>query len=231
MKRWWLFVVLLLSLGVNLGLLASRAWQRSPGPLAAEGSPPPEAAERPPRFALRMAGELDLRGEQREAFLDRQRRFLEQTLDARDRFGRLQAELRREVVAEDPDRRAVDDLLVRISDAHVDLERAFVDNLLDTRELLGPEQGRRFMRLLHHLRSSRGPASRERERLRGERPSWRERREADRDRPADGRRLWGPASRQGPDSRGPATRRPPAEQPPAERPETDPPADGPLGQK
>ncbi len=213
MKRWWLIVVLLLSLGVNLGLLASRAWQRAPGPgpPPAAGNPPPEAAERLPRFALRMAGELDLQGEQREAFLDRQRRFLEQTLDARDRFGRLQAELRREVIADDPDRQVVDELLVQISDAHVDLERAFVDNLLDTRELLGPDQGRRFMRLLHHLRGSR-----ERERLRGERPMWRERREAGRDRPAAGRRPW---------------RRPPAQEPPIEGPKTDPPADGPLGQK
>ena len=173
MKRWWLVIALLLSLGAKLGLLAGRAWQRSPGSglpgsgPAVDSSP---AAERPPRFALRMAGELGLRGEQREAFLERQRLFLEQTLDARDRFGRLQAELRRTVIAGEPDRQAVDQLLVEISEAHVDLERAFVNNLLDTRELLGPEQERRFMRLLQQLRSSR-----ERERLRGDRPSWRER--------------------------------------------------------
>ncbi len=202
MKRWWLIVVLLLSLGVNLGLLASRAWQRRPP----ADSPPPATAEEPPRFALRMAGELGLEGAERQAFLDRQRRFFEQTLDARDRFGRLQAELRQAVIAENPDREAVDELLAQISTAHVDLERAFVDNLLDTRELLGREQGGRFMRLLQRLRSSR-----ERDRLRGDRPSWRERRGAGRDRPAPARRPW----RRPPEE-------PPSEEPPSKDPETDP---------
>jgi Spy/CpxP family protein refolding chaperone len=177
-KRWWLVIVLLLSLGMNLGLLASRPWRgsdwRSPawrGAAPTAEGPPGEPGDRLPRFAERMAAELGLRGEQRDAFVERQRVFFEQTLDARDRFLRLQAELRREVTAEEPDREAVDELLARISEAHVDLERAFVDNLLDSREILDPEQEQRLMRLLQRLRSSR-----ERERLRrGERPPWGER--------------------------------------------------------
>ena len=60
MKRWWLVIVLLLSLGANLGLLASRVWQRSPGsgPAAADGPAadgPAADGERAPRFALRAS--------------------------------------------------------------------------------------------------------------------------------------------------------------------------------
>ncbi len=178
MKRWWLVIVLLLSLGVNVGLLASRPW-RGPG---ASGERPGESpavrpADRPPRFALRMADELRLRGERRAAFLERQRLFLDETLAARERFGSLQAELRRQLIAAEPDREAVDELLEQIAAAHVELERAFVGNLLDSRELLGPERERRFLRLLQQLRSSR-----QRERpLPGERSRWRER--LGRDRP------------------------------------------------
>ena len=46
----------------------------------------------------------------------------------------------------------IDAILEEIAAAHVELERSFVDNLLDTREILGPEQERRFIHFLRRLR-------------------------------------------------------------------------------
>jgi hypothetical protein len=101
-----------------------------------------------------MATELGLTGDERQHFIERQVSFFEQTITARIRFGRLQNELRSELVGGDPDRQRIDGLLADVAAAHVDLERAFVDNLLDTREILDPEQQRRFLHLLHRLRRS-----------------------------------------------------------------------------
>ncbi|MEE8523247.1 MAG: periplasmic heavy metal sensor [Thermoanaerobaculia bacterium] len=171
MKQWWLVMALLLSVGINIGILAGRAW---PGREAPEGGggaavaadrwgrePPPEAPaagreapRRQPRVVERMATELRLSGDERERFIERQVSFFEQTIAARIRFGRLQNELSGELVVGDPDRQRIDALLADIAAAHVDLERAFVDNLLDTREILDPEQQRRFLHFLQRLRRS-----------------------------------------------------------------------------
>ncbi len=160
MKQWWLIIALLLSLGINIGLFAGRFLPAREVPEAAmdpEPPPPPPGRERDrlPPVARRMADELGLAGEERRAFLDIQRTFFQQTLSARARVGRLQAQVRREMFAEEPDREAIDGLLERIAEAHVDLERAFVDNLLAARELLDPEQEKRYLRFLHRLRQMR----------------------------------------------------------------------------
>ena len=172
MKRWWVLVALLLSLGINVGLLASRVLPARGAPEISPvdnepGSPVPPASpgeESPtgwtPPFVFRMADELRLTGADRDTFVARQRLFLEQTIAGRERMVGLQTALRRELVDSDPDRAAVDELLEEIAGAHVDLERAFVDNLLDTRELLGPEQERRYMRMLQHLRRARDDVGR-----------------------------------------------------------------------
>lgn len=171
MRRWGLGLLLLLSIGLNAGLLASWAWHRGadserPADERPEGEPEePEERERRerqrmPRFVERLADELELEGESRQAFLERQRRFFEDTLQARARFVRLQSELREELAAAEPDRRRIDGLLDEITGAHLALERAFVDNLLDTREILGPAQERRFRLFLHHLRHRGDPRHR-----------------------------------------------------------------------
>ena len=96
----------------------------------------------------------------RAAFVDIQRTFFEQTLAARSRMARLQREVRQEVTSTNPDREALDQLLVEISAAHTDLERAFVTNLLDSRELLDRDQERRFMHFLRRIRQVRGDVER-----------------------------------------------------------------------
>ena len=121
-----------------------------------------------PRVIQRMADELGLEGEKRAAFVEIQRTFFEDTLAARARMARLQREVRRQVTSEQPDREQLDAILVELSAAHTDLERAFVHNLLDSREILGPEQERRFMGFLRRLRHVRSEVEqRFRQRWRG----------------------------------------------------------------
>jgi len=193
MKRWWLVIALLLSLGANIGILASRAFQPRPAPPAAL-PPPPDPMAPPDPLATpegrmpviqRMADELGLEGEKRAAFVEIQRTFFEQTLAARSRMARLQREVRGQVTAEEPDRDQLDEILVELSEAHTDLERAFVRNLLDSREILGPEQERRFMGFLRRLRHARSDVERRfRER-------WRGVGERERFHPGPGRRPFG----------------------------------------
>ena len=178
MSRWWLILALLLSVGINIGILATLAFQGRSGdggatahgiatgvgpddPAAGGTAEDPPAREgRLPPVIRRMADELRLEGEKRAAFVEVQRAFFEQTISARSRMARLQREIRREVTSEDPDREALDRLLVELSSAHTDLERAFVTNLLDSRELLDGDQERRFMRFLRRLRQVRGEVER-----------------------------------------------------------------------
>ncbi len=183
MKRWWLVIALLLSVGINAGILVTLALQkRSPDRTAAGGvagrsvvtADPVGSADDPlprdarPPVIRRMADELGLEGDRRAAFTEIQRTFFEQTLAARARMARLQREIRAEVTSEDPDRDALDRRLVELSAAHTDLERAFVTNLLDSRELLDGDQERRFMHFLRRMRHVRGDVERRfRDRWRG----------------------------------------------------------------
>lgn len=159
-QRWWLIIVLLLSLGLNLGFLASRVvQQRTQDPSEGTVSDPvedPTRRDRPvPRLIRRMADELGLEGERRAAFVEIQRTFFQQTLEARARMADLQEDVRGEVTSADPDRQQLDQLLSELSTAHRDLEGAFVTNLLDARELLDDDQERRYMRFLRRMRNVR----------------------------------------------------------------------------
>lgn len=159
MKRWWLVMALMLSVGVNLGLVAS--WlmptKQTPAltqnPITQEPSPQPD---RPlPRIFVRMAAELGLEGESKEQFLGLQRRFLRRTIGARSQLHQAQAELRRELLAAEPQRQAVQAHLEQMAEARRELETAFAENVLDTRELLEPAQARRFLQMIGRLRQSR----------------------------------------------------------------------------
>ncbi len=100
MRRWWLAVALLLSLGINVGLvsvavvrrLAIARWEHGPG-----GEPPP-----PELVGRRFADELRLPPGKRVPFLAAQRRLAERTFDGRRDLARLRDDLRREVAALTP---------------------------------------------------------------------------------------------------------------------------------
>jgi Spy/CpxP family protein refolding chaperone len=193
MKRWWVWVLLLLSLGVNVGILATLGAQRlrRPGPPAAEAPPAPAPAApepaapspEPPRATVPaptfqgLADRLGLEGEARRRFLDIQRRAFETMRAERQRMLAARAALRRELTAAAPDRARIDSLLAEAGAAQAALERSLVSSLLESRALLDPEQQRLYLRFVEErLRPAgapRGPRRPLRERLldrRGARP-------------------------------------------------------------
>jgi hypothetical protein len=190
-RRWWIGLALLLSLGINLGLLGAIAagrWagrggeaeappaaepaggRELPGGFAVEvpeagseaGPSPRRLRERAARRGLdgppvgRLADHLGLEGERRARFVELQRRFVESHLEARRERFRLGAELRRELVAERPDRERVEELLAALAAAHEEDERATAEVILASRQLLDEEQRRAYFRFLERLRGGRG---------------------------------------------------------------------------
>lgn len=172
MRRWGLMIALILSLGVNAGILATLALSggdRSPGaesgpagsnrpPGGPHGRPAagPPGEPRVPELAAqrleRLADDLGLAGADRERFLELQRGMLGEGLRlARERF-RLQAELRRELLADEPDRERVDLLIGEIAAVFTRLEQSTASAILDTRELLDPEQERRYLVVVAQIR-------------------------------------------------------------------------------
>lgn len=166
MRRWWLrwgtLIALLLSLGVNLGLVAAVATRKiaarqerevrppdgprpeGPGPQGLEGEPLP-------RFR-RLADHLGLEGEQRRRFLDLQRQLFEETLRVRMRQAETQREVRRELVSPEPDRERIDALLQQGARDFLTLEQALAKNILATRALLDPDQEEEYLRIVSRMR-------------------------------------------------------------------------------
>ncbi|MCG8463076.1 MAG: hypothetical protein MI919_42885 [Holophagales bacterium] len=175
MNRHWLVLALLLSVGINAGLIAGKLLWDRPAPVedsvqpAAEESAPdqqPATAEQgdvpvramPPRLRQgieRMADELQLEGESRDRFFEIQRHFFAATFEAEARRRRTEHLLRRELLETDPDPGRAEARLSELITAHRDLEQAFLDNYFSTHELLGPEQKRLFLRLMRRVRQVR----------------------------------------------------------------------------
>jgi len=149
-KRWWLVVALLLSLGVNLGLVGA-AIVRQRAIAAWTGERPPGG----PEPGARLAERLRLDDAQREQFLGIQRRLVERVRDERRELGRLRRVLRDELIAPEPDRDRIDRLVDEIAERQLALDRAFVDHVLESRELLDGEQLERYLFFLERFTAQR----------------------------------------------------------------------------
>ena len=168
MKRWWVWVVLLLSMGVNVGILATLAAERlrdrepapTGGPAVANPRPPnspvspisPVPGEQGPsgpgpNFRM-LADRLGLEGEARDRFVEIQRRAFETMRAGRQRLNSSRVALRQELAAASPDRARIDQLLDETIAAQGDLERALVTSLLESRAVLDPDQQRLYMRFV-----------------------------------------------------------------------------------
>ena len=147
MRRGWLLAALLLSVGINLGLFGAWAFRQATRPAP---RPLPWAEGRGPFVA--MAERLELAAETRARFLEQQRIFFALTEGDRRELADLRRELRRELDRPEPDGARIDELLAASAELNAALDRAFVENVLATRELLGPDERRRFLRLLPRLR-------------------------------------------------------------------------------
>jgi hypothetical protein len=153
MKRWWLVIVLLLSLGLNVGILAAVAARRL-GPGGAGAKAPGAANQSPdplPRLP-QLANRLGLEGEERRKFLDIQWNLYQETSHLRLQLGETHRNLRHELIQPQPDRARVDALLEESSRTYLALEKSLVANVLATRDLLGPEKEKQYLRLIGQLR-------------------------------------------------------------------------------
>ena len=148
MKRSWLIVALLLSVGINLGIVTVIGLSRIRGPRQWEGRLEESFG---PRFA-RMADRLGLEGEQRQGFQAQQREFFEAMRELRMKLEIARRQLQGEVVAQEPDRERIDALLRQSAELTAALERLFVDNVMMSRELLDRRQERLYFGFLDRLR-------------------------------------------------------------------------------
>lgn len=155
MRRWWVVIALLLSLGVNLGLVAAVATRKF---AARQEGPPPERpgpqgpeGEPLPRFR-RLADHLGLEGEQRRQFLGLQGQLFQETVRVRMRQAESQREVRRELVSREPDRERIDALLQQSARDFLTLEQALARNIVATREILSPEQEQEYLRIVSRMR-------------------------------------------------------------------------------
>jgi len=155
MNRWWLVIALLLSVGLNVGILATIAARR--------GGPPPEAkAQKEPELANpgrdplpllpRLADRLGLEGEKRRKFLDIQWNLFQETSRQRLQLGEVHRDIRRELTRDEPNRQRVDQLLADSARIYLAMERSLVDNVFATRGLLDADQERQYLALIGRLR-------------------------------------------------------------------------------
>jgi len=138
----------------------------------AEGEPPPppredgpsgeregmerEGLERPGPPLDRLADHLGLEGETRRRFLELQRRLFEVQIESRLRRGRLGREMRRELLAAEPDRGRIESLIEQMGATYVEAEKATAETILESRRLLTPQQQRQYLHVLERLRGG-GP--------------------------------------------------------------------------
>jgi len=163
MRRWWLAIALLLSLGINVGILSIVAVSRlKPArPLARELPAVGRGIER-------LANHLGLEGEERRRFLELQRRFFLETREVRERLAEHRRGMREELSSESPDRERLGEILAEVNRTAAELDRSLVELVLATREVLTRPQQREYFRFLARLRMGEPPA--------GRRPAFRERR-------------------------------------------------------
>lgn len=164
-RRWWLPLALLLSLGVNLGVVAMLALRRDgppppegPGP-SERGAPPPRGeTEEPGRRFEALARSLRLDSNQAERFVALQRRHFEGSRETRRRLETARRELAQEFLTGRADRRRVEGLLREVEAAQAELDQTLADLMLEAQEFLTPEQQRRFaFFVLQRLRNAGQP--------------------------------------------------------------------------
>lgn len=147
MNRWGLIVGLLLSLGLNIGILATLVVMRRAAPVT---------EELPRRFG-QLVDEMALPQERREGFMVAQRNFLRDLADQRFELERLRHELRRELLSEQPDEEAVDRYLSELATRSSAIEEAFAKHVLSTRAMLDPAQEARYLEFLRRMPELRSP--------------------------------------------------------------------------
>lgn len=152
MKRYALAIALLLSLGVNVGLIGMQLVRSREAERRERGTRWSEQA-----IGERLARRLNLDGNERERFLGQQRKLARSVLEGRRRIHALRGELRAELVAPAPDRARVDTLLAEIVAAQAAIDRAVAENVLESRALLSGDAERAYLRFVERFAGEMGP--------------------------------------------------------------------------
>jgi hypothetical protein len=158
MRRWWLVIALLLSVGLNVGILAALGARRAAmaGLRAARPQTAQEAANAtnkdPVPRLTRLADRLKLEGEPRRKFIDIQWNLYQETTRQRLQLNEIHRDLRRELIRPQPDRQRVEGLLNESARIYLALERSLVNNVFATRDLLGPEKEDEYLKIVGRLR-------------------------------------------------------------------------------
>ncbi|MCZ6726995.1 MAG: hypothetical protein O7A98_06515 [Acidobacteria bacterium] len=143
MKRWPIVLALLLSLGLNVGIIGTLLMKRSRAHRQAAFT-----AERRLPQLNRIADRLELGGTQRVRFVEAQRRFLAMVRREAHLLNRERVELRQELTSSEPDRQRVEELVSSTGDRAEALDRAFAENVLFVREMLDGAPEQRYIRFL-----------------------------------------------------------------------------------
>jgi hypothetical protein len=146
-KRWWLVIALVLSIGMNLGLLVALALS---SPALAQQQQAVMRPAAPGRWA-QLADRLGLQGEVRQRFIQRQRQFVAETAGPRARLPEIRKQVRAELIRPKPDLTRIDELLREGSDIFLMLERSVVANVLDSRKMLPPDAERKYVDVISRL--------------------------------------------------------------------------------
>jgi len=162
-KRGLVVLALVLSVGINLGLVGfALVRHHGFGHRGAHGERwrdiPRESGR--DRFAdpgARLADRLGLEGDVRERFLAGQRELAGRARELRPRIADLERELRRELIAPAPDRERVAAIPGELAAAQSELERAFAGSVLATREILDGDAERDYLRFVERFPGARRP--------------------------------------------------------------------------
>ena len=98
--------------------------------------------------ARNLARGVGLDSENAEHFRELHHRLFTAAREQRRLAVELRRELLSEVTAAEPDRDEIDDILLRISESELEMERALVATMLEARDLLDPNQEQRYVRFL-----------------------------------------------------------------------------------
>lgn len=152
MKRNLLFLALLLSVGINCGLLGMGIARHRLLSAARDAEDrPPERDGREGREGARLADRLELTGEARESFLRLMRELAVRVHDGRRQIDEARRELRHELTSAAPDRARIDGLLSALAREQDALDRALVANVYAARELLDGPAEREYLRFVERF--------------------------------------------------------------------------------
>lgn len=146
MKRWWPVLALLLSVGINVGLLVSLALDRPQDPMPTDS--PPRARDGSGRALENLADQLGLEGQDRLRFARLHRQFFEHLRRTVPQLQRMREQLYRELVSEHPDPERLQRLVADLARGNVAVEQSLIRTVLQSRELLDDEQERVYLHFL-----------------------------------------------------------------------------------